>query len=372
MCSLIADGILGYALQNPRVNEFVSDAEEQKYYLRAIKDRLLDQLEQNILNGEDVERESPAHRAQKKSFFRERETSDVSDSLQNLQPELGFEETFAPRLKSTKLSSPVHRRVSLQSYDLEDGDDRSLNEVDPLWRKYDGQSLRNRDPETLDRDAVDAFMKYLAGNSELFESGDNDEDNDDYTRETYTNENRNHDRDRSKRYWLGSNIQKRSLNDQEKSRVLPSKTLENKNTTTKVNETSPISLSFNRTTATTEKSATEKRGQGEVPVDPKSSLKPLNKKKKSIDWSNYFGVDKRQKKSSSTKTTKETPKSDVLLDQYIQSYILKSVRDSAFNNRGSDYSRYPKRNYVFREQRLEDANKQLETAFAKSEKAGTF
>ena len=125
----------------------------------------------------------------------------------------------------------------------------------------------------------------------------------------------------------------------------------------KVNTTSSNST-------TTEKPKTEmkreKKGQKEIPVDL-NSLKPLNIKKKSIDWSNYFGVDKRQKKSSTKAATKGTPKSDVLLDQYIQSYILQSVRDSAFNNRGSNYNRYPKRN-IFREQRFEDANKQLETA----------
>lgn len=75
--------------------------------------------------------------------------------------------------------------------------------------------------------------------------------------------------------------------------------------------------------------------------------KPLKIVKKSVDWSTYFGVDKRQQSatSSSGGGDKKLPNGassssnnylknnrNGMMDQYIQSYVRQSVRNSAFNH----------------------------------------
>lgn len=337
--------------ENYRVYEDDSDSEVEEYQ-RALNDRLLEQLMLDILkNEEDI----PTRRPQKKSFFREREVNEVSDNLQNLYPDANSEEAYPPpspfreRFKS-KQQSP-HRRLVRPS-EIEDEEEDYLNAISPLWKQYDGQSIQSIDPDTLTGEDVEGFLKYLG--SRDFQN------NEELSPELYLSENK--DKDRAKRYWLSGqpsnvrySIQKRSTKDEGTSRPEnKSKKLNATVESAKMNLTSPNKSQE----APKTENKREKKGQKEVSVDLKS-LKPLNIKKKSIDWSNYFGVDKRQKKSSST--PKEPPKSDVLLDQYIQSYILQSVRNSAFNNRGSDYRYFPKRGKYW-EAELEDTNRRLETA----------
>lgn len=277
---------------------------------------------------------TPAHRRpQKKSFFREREINEISDNLQNLYPNAADADdalypatSFRERVKS-KLRSP-HRRL-VKPYDSEDSADIDdyLNAVNPLWRKYEGI-----DPESLSEEDASLFLKYLT-DKELQEE--------DFEPEAYTSELRS--RDRSKRYWLGSAkmpkyaIRKRSADE----KPAPAKALEVPSNGTRANSTL-AKVNKTVTGAVTTKppqpaKKVVKRGQQEIPVDLQS-LKPLNIKKKSVDWSNYFGVDKRQKKSGPT-TREQQRKNNAILDQYMQSYILQNVRNSALNNnRGSSDS----------------------------------
>lgn len=277
---------------------------------------------------DDQESQPPAHhRPQKKSFFREREINEISDNLQNLYPNTGdADDTFYPatsfreRVKSKLRSSP-HRHL-VKPYDSEDGADIDdyLNAVNPLWRKYEGV-----DPDTLSEEDASLFLKYLT-DKELQEE--------ELEPEAYGSELRS--RDRSKRYWMGSArtpkyaIRKRSADE----KPAPSKALVAPTNGTGINGTvaNKTASASAVTLPPQQPKKVVKRGQQEVPVDLQS-LKSLNIKKKSVDWSNYFGVDKRQKKSNPP--SKEQHKNDVLLDQYIQSYILQSVRNSAFNNHGS-------------------------------------
>ncbi|XKL69342.1 hypothetical protein PGB90_007111 [Kerria lacca] len=257
---------------------------------------------------------------QKKSFFRERETNEVSENLQNLYPDDNSDEneflvpsSFRERIKS-KLHSNPHRRI-VQPYeteDLDDNDDDYLNVLSPLWHKYEEFHENDFNPEL-----------YLIEAKE---------------------------RDRSKRYWQGSDdssvvkysIQKRSAGFEQKpttEKIVVTKT--NLTQTEKVKSGLEITSAMPQKSEISEiKTSISKKGQKEVPINLKSS-KPLNIKKKSIDWSEYFGVDKRQKKSNTP--SKELHKNNALQDQFIQSHILQSSKNSAFNNYGKNYRYFPKR-----------------------------
>ncbi len=312
----------------------------------------------DILKNDD---EMPSHRRpQKKSFFRESEINDVSENLQNLYPGFNKEENafFAPlpyrEQAKQKSRSVPHRRLA-KPYDLDDVPEDYLNSVNPIWRKYDVSSGQPFDPETLSDEEANQFLKYL-----------NEKDNDDYSAELYLLDGK--ERDRSKRYWRGGatsrdtkySIKKRSAGFEKKPAVEATNAKPNASLSTEVAVKSKVNDT--KTNKNPKKAYSEvkkpppvKRGQDEVPISLES-LKPLNIQKKSVDWSSYFGVDKRQKKSNPP--TKEQHKNDVLLDQYIQSHILKSVRNFAFNN--NRY--YPKRDadrsyYAYNEgSRLETAD----------------
>lgn len=320
----------------------IDEAEE---YRKILNERLLEQLMLDILKNGD---ETLIHqRPQKKSFFRERETNEVSENLQNLYPDDNSDEneflvpsSFRERIKS-KLHSNPHRRI-VQPYeteDLDDNDDDYLNVLSPLWHKYEGTSSQDFDPETITNDDVDGFLKYL-GNKEFHEN--------DFNPELYLIEAK--ERDRSKRYWQGSDdssvvkysIQKRSAGFEQKpttEKIVVTKT--NLTQTEKVKSGLEITSAMPQKSEISEiKTSISKKGQKEVPINLKSS-KPLNIKKKSIDWSEYFGVDKRQKKSNTP--SKELHKNNALQDQFIQSHILQSSKNSAFNNYGKNYRYFPKR-----------------------------
>lgn len=306
------------------------DAEE---YQKALNERLLEQLMLDMLRYEDEPEALPQathRRPQKKSFFREREINEISDNLQSLYPSATDADdalypatSFRERVKS-KLRLPQHQRL-VHPYNEEGADvDDYLNAVNPLWRKYEGV-----DPDALTEEDASLFLKYLT-DKELQEE-------EQFEPDVYASELRS--RDRSKRYWLGGAktpkyvIRKRSADEKPvKASVAPSNGTRVNGTSAQTNKT----VAPGAVTPAPQQIAKKvvKRGQQEVTVDLQS-LKPLNIKKKSIDWSNYFGVDKRQKKSSPA-PREQLRKNDALLDQYVQSYILQNVRNAGYsNNRGS-------------------------------------
>lgn len=317
-------------------DERLQDAEAEEYR-KALNERLVEQLMLDILKNDD---EVNTRRPQKKSFFREREFSEVSDDLQNLNKNIETDKLYLPpssfreRTKS-KLHLPL-RRISkpfeTENEEEMEEEENYSNGINPLWKQYDGHSIQGSDPETLTDEEVEGFLKYIV--SKDFPN------NEDLDPEIYYGV-EDGEKDRIKHYRSSDNqppstryaIQKRST----KEEIIKSA---NKSEHLVAKTTKPNQTSFNKTsTMTKTHTKREKKGQKEIPLDMKS-LKPLNIKKKSIDWSNYFGVNKRQ----SSNVPKEHTKNDVLLDQYIQSYILQSVRNSAFNNRGSDSRYFPKRN----------------------------
>lgn len=333
--------------------ERLQDAEAEEYR-KALNERLVEQLMLDILKNED---DVNARRPEKKSFFREREFSEFSDDLQNLNENIETDKLYLPPSsfrERTKSKLPLRRIVkpfeSDDEEEMEEEEDYS-NGINPLWKQYDSHSNQGSDPETLTDEKMEGFLKYIVGKD--FPN------NEDSGPEIYYDV-EDGERDRIKHYRSSDNqptstryaIQKRSTQEEitksaNKSEHFIAKT------------TKPNQVIFNKTSAITKThTKREKKGQKEIPLDMKS-LKPLNIKKKSIDWSNYFGVDKRQ----TSNVPKEHTKSDVLLDQYIQSYILQSVRNSAFNNRGSDSKYFPKRN-AYKEPTDADnvVRKKLETA----------
>lgn len=355
------------------------DTEE---YQKELKERLLERLMLDILEtDEDTAPPPPSSRSrpQKKSFFREREFAEIPENLQNLYGNGDQEESLflppSPFRERAKTKPRSHTRL-VKSYEGDESDesDDYLQAFNSLLEKYRDSVGQDFDADSITNEDVEGFLKFL-----------NDKDPSVYydyvipDQESYQIKPASRDESkrssRSKRYWLGSNIPDRN---NERFLIQKRSAIDDKptSTTDKVNNSTTrpeLTKASNKTKSSPKKADSGKpdkyritkttpKGQKEMPVDLKSQ-KPLNIKKKSVDWSNYFGVDKRQKKSES----KDQRKNDVLLDQYIQNYILQSVRNSAFANRGPEYRYFPKRNvkyapaYPSREQQLE-TDEDLRTA----------
>ncbi|XP_065204741.1 uncharacterized protein LOC135834710 isoform X2 [Planococcus citri] len=346
------------------------DTEE---YQKELKERLLERLMLDILETDEDSQPPPPpsssssssrSRPQKKSFFREREFSEIPENLQNLYANGDQEESLflppSPFRERAKTKPRSHTRL-VKSYEADDSDEAEdyLQAFNSLLEKYRDSTGQDFDPESITNEDVEGFLKFL-----------NDKDPSGYYEyvlpdQEFPIKTISSSRDepkrssRGKRYWLGSNtpdrnnerflIQKRSAVEDKPS---PPSSTDKINSTIKPAQVTK-SPSSNKTKSSPKKADSGKpdkyrpvkevlpKGQKELPVDLKSQ-KPLNIKKKSVDWSNYFGVDKRSQKRSELQ--KDQRKNDVLLDQYIQNYILQSVRNSAFNNRGSEYRYFPKRN----------------------------
>lgn len=374
---------IGYGYQKPPTPNYrVYEDDRAPYsepedYQKEIKERLLERLMLDILE-EDEEPSSPPQKSlQKKSFFREREFNEVPENLQNFYPNADDEEnlflvpsSFRERTAKTKPQS--HRRL-VRPYNFEDTPSDSEDSEDygtafnSLLDKYKegGAGAQDADSDALTNEDVEDFLTYLS--DKTAQSGYYDYP----SPSVYATKNKKRDEAKRKRYWLSGqqqrnerySIQKRSAVDEKSTSsssarpvIATTSTEKNNETRTSTSTTAKSNTATTAATSQVNKTKAPKKveptklekpkpmvskfqsGQKEIPVDIRSQ-EPLNIRKKSIDWSDYFGVDKRQKKSS----FKDQRKDDVLLDQYIQSYILQSVRNSAFNNRAPEYRYYPKR-----------------------------
>lgn len=298
----------------------------------------------DILENENEPQTHP--KPQKKSFFREREYGEVPENLQNLYNTGDQEERLflppSPFRERAKTKPSSHRQVVKSSDDESDSEaDDYLNAFNSFMEKY-----RDVDPETLSSEDVEGFLKYVSDKETNAYYDYSTRDQEPYPLKPKSREETKRI-SRGKRYWLGASndqnerflIQKRSAIDDK-----PVSSIEKNNsnaqsevTKSSLNKTKPLKKADSKPDKYRDVKKIPK-GQKELPIELKSQ-KPLNIKKKSVDWSNYFGVDKRQKKSD----LKDERKNELLLDQYVQNYILQSVRNSAFNNHGSEYRYFPKR-----------------------------
>ncbi|KAL1123381.1 hypothetical protein AAG570_002463, partial [Ranatra chinensis] len=145
---------------------------EERPDSRALEKLLLDYIEEGEIN--DAAREY-AHRYQpgsKRSIFRERDDTDLPDALQRLyESDLGkpaerFTDMRRPRLKAAhslvKNFGRLGRNFEDKFGDEADENDEYLSVLNSIWEKYKGEE----DPEDITESDVEELLEYLNSKDE--------------------------------------------------------------------------------------------------------------------------------------------------------------------------------------------------------------
>lgn len=320
---------IGYGYQKAALSSELASFKEHYPYLsnQELEKLMLDYLERGRPKDNYY-----IYGKTKKSVFRERDESEYPEKLQKLSPEQ--EEYGEDALYKTSPFRERFREVESKANErhINNADMEYLSALNTLWEQYqhkqdneeqdneDSNDIGMNDNIQLSDEDIAAILSYFEDKNDddprLLEELDQMNENSPYV---YL-KNKHHSKNTQKRMWregafeshpgYGNSerilIKKRALKtipDLRKKKQPPqdNRQRDNNNNNNENKELTQIFGEGNKKNGTTKPPASDVKtstqastvAQTQAPV---TTEKPIVMRKKSVDWSNYFGVDKRKKK----------------------------------------------------------------------------
>ncbi|KAL1465525.1 hypothetical protein WDU94_005086 [Cyamophila willieti] len=351
---------IGYGYQKSSLSSELANFKEHYPYLtnQELEKLMLDYLEKGRPKDNYY-----IYGKTKKSVFRERDGSEYPEKLQKLSPEREEEEEEV----MYKNQSPFRERfreVETKSNDkhINSADLEYLSALNTLWEQYqhkqDYNDENNDDPNDVEPNDVQLSEEDIAAILSYFE--DQKDEDQRQMEESYddsyplvllkNNKNyKHHAKSNQKRVWRDGAyesdpgyghsserlmIKKRALKTIPTMKKKPPPT-ENKNSNRDSNNKNQADQELTQILGNGKKNSTahaqtptaKSKVESTVSAIPQTSAanvitdKPIVVKKKSLDWSKYFGIDKRKKKSYKRNTSENWP-----VEQYMYQNELNNIK----------------------------------------------